>query len=324
MRLRDFAGWFPIDVSWTETPPVVEWRHLGETPFEEPFFAQTVARALAASPDRAPIRTPINVLEEFGEESDGDGPTGFLFHMSRCGSTLATRLLSASARNLVLSEPDAINKVLGAPTNFPEPLRLRWLRGLIRALDQRRPRLQDSFFVKFSSWNVTAATFIKRAFPAVPCCFLYRDPVEVMVSLLDDPPGWLKATLDFEKARRASRNAPPGAPGTTPEEHCARTLAHFCRSALEIPGRDTLFLNYRDLPSGVWSVMASHFGISFTPRERERMGELAGVDAKDIHGVRKFEGDGAIKQRKASGVIREMAATWALEPFRELESRASR
>ena len=313
MRLQDFAGWFPIDVSWQETPPVVEWRYLGSTHFEEPFFSQTVARVSESNPEPTSRRSPINILEEWGRDTAGDRPTGLIFHMSRCGSTLVTRLLAASSRNLVLSEPDAVNKLLGAPATFPKPLRVQWLRGLIRALDQRQSRLQDHFFIKFSSWNVTESKLIKEAFPDVPSCFLFRDPVKVMVSLIHDPPGWLTATLDFERSRQASR--------TTLEDHCARLLAHFCRSALETAGQDTLFLNYRDLPTAVWEVMANHFRIAFTPLEIERMHELARVNAKDIRGVQKFEGDSAAKQQKASEAIRRMAATWLDETFRQLESR---
>lgn len=318
MRHEEFAGWFPVDVSWEENPPVVEWRYLGSTPFEEPFFFQTVARVTASDPSRTPLRTPIDVLEGFDKEVGGDLPTGFLFHMSRCGSTLATRLLASSPQNLVLSEPGAVNQILGAPATIPKPVRIQWLRGLVRALDQRQPRHQEHFFVKFSSWSVTESKFIKEAFPEVPCCFLFRDPVEVMVSLLGDPPGWLSAAMNHDRARRTSS----GAPVPTPEESCARLLAHFCRTALQGVGPDTLFLDYRSLPAAVWQAMASHFRIGFTPLEIERMGELAKVDAKDIQGLRRFEGDSLVKQRKASDLIRAMAAKWLGEPIRQLEGRA--
>jgi hypothetical protein len=324
MRLQDHPGWFPVDVSWESTPPVVEWRYLGNTPFAEPFFFQTVARVAASDPGRTPLRTPIEVLEDFDKEVGGDPPTGFVFHMSRCGSTLATRLLASSSRNLVLSEPGAINKILGAPPTIPKPLRTRWLRGLVRALDQRQARHQAHFFVKFSSWSVTESRFIKDAFPGVPCCFLFRDPVEVMVSLLDDPPGWLNSALEFEMRQQASRNPSPGAPRPTLEGCCARLLAHFCRSALATAGDDTLFLNYRSLPTAIWKAIASHFRVAYTPLEVKRMGELARVDAKDIHRVRRFEGDSTAKQARASDLIREMATLWADGPFRELERRAGR
>ncbi len=324
MRLDDFTGWFPVDVRWQETPPTVEWRYLGNTPFEEPFFVQTLARVSASDPGRTPLRTPIDVLEKLGEDLGGDPPTGFIFHMSRCGSTLVTRLLSSCGQNLVLSEPDAINKLLGAPVTFPKELRSRWLRGLIRALDQRQPRFQKSFITKFSSWNVLESRFIRSTFPEVPCCFLFRDPVEVMVSLLDEPPAWLTAMLNFERSRRAARNIFPVAPMMTLEECSARLLADFCRAALGAPGQETLFLNYRSLPSAVWKAIASHFQITFTPLEIERMNELARVNAKDIQSVQKFDGDSTVKQRKASDLIRKMAATWVSEPIRQLELREAR
>lgn len=42
-------------------------------------------------------------LDEWYVESPGLAPAGFIFHMSRCGSTLACRMLSAIDSNIVLS-----------------------------------------------------------------------------------------------------------------------------------------------------------------------------------------------------------------------------
>ena len=45
----------------------------------------------------------------------------------------------------------------------------------------QRVRFRD-YFVKFDSWNTLDLALIRRAFPDVPWIFLYRDPVEVIVS----------------------------------------------------------------------------------------------------------------------------------------------
>ena len=206
----------------------------------------------------------------------------------------------------------------GAPTAYPRALRIEWLRGLVRALDQRKTRGQSRFVIKFSSWSVTELALIREAFPEVPTCFLFRDPVEVMVSLRDDPPSWLTSILQFETTQRGARNLS----SPTLEECSARLLAHFCRSALSAAGQDTLFLNYRSLPAAVWGALASHFSIGFAPGEIERMSELAQVNAKDIDRVQKFAGDSSVKQARASDLIRRLAATWTDEPYQELERRA--
>ncbi len=59
-----------------------------------------------------------------------------------------------------------------------------WLRGMLSALGQRRNGDEKKFFVKFDSWHTINLPLIRRAFPDVPWIFLYRDPLEVMVSQL--------------------------------------------------------------------------------------------------------------------------------------------
>ena len=66
-----------------------------------------------------PATDSIDVLLEWQEQSPGLPPSGFIFHMSRCGSTLAARMLAASPRNIVLSEADPIDYVLRAPCATP-------------------------------------------------------------------------------------------------------------------------------------------------------------------------------------------------------------
>ena len=103
-----FDGWVPIRVYGAPGhpgQPFVDWCYLGTDAFIEPFFEDTIRRML-----RRPFnllfrhQTPIDALGEWHAAQPGLPPTGFIFHMSRCGSTLAARLLAALPRNVVISE----------------------------------------------------------------------------------------------------------------------------------------------------------------------------------------------------------------------------
>ena len=65
-----------------------------------------------------------------------------------------------------------------------EDERLEWLRWMVEVLG--RPRAQEKhYIIRFDARNIIDLPLIRRAFPNVPWVFVYRDPIEVMVSHLD-------------------------------------------------------------------------------------------------------------------------------------------
>ena len=154
---------------------MVDWRYTAGVQFDDPFFVQTVERCLA---------DPFNLLfhhetsiDELGRSAarhPGLPPAGFIFHLSRCGSTLVSQMLAALPQHLVVSEAAPIDTVLQSAQ--PE-----WLQWIVGALGQPRNDGQRRMFVKFDAWATRHLSVIRQAFPTVPWIFLYRDPVEVLV-----------------------------------------------------------------------------------------------------------------------------------------------
>src|SRR5581483_3596580 len=131
----------------------------------DPFFEGTVRRQLER-PFRALFRrvTPIEALDAFREEAP---PAGFIYHWSRCGSTLVTQMLAALPENAAVSEAAPVEQVLSIPGAAE-----RWLRPLIAAMG-RGART----FVKLEAPHTLALPVLQRIFPETPWIFLYRDPV---------------------------------------------------------------------------------------------------------------------------------------------------
>ena len=84
----DLDGWIPIGFDWSSSPPLVDWCYLEGIHFTDPFFENTLHRAIA-DPYRLLFRrtTTLEVLLERAGTHPGRKPDGFVFHMSRCGST---------------------------------------------------------------------------------------------------------------------------------------------------------------------------------------------------------------------------------------------
>jgi len=320
MDLQLLDGWIPIRIYWQQSQTMVDWCYLGTRRFSEPFFEQTIQQCLW-QPFNVLFRhqTPIETLAELQAARPGLAPTGFTFHMSRCGSTLVAQMLAALPQNIVISEAGPIDTVLRAnlrDQHATEEQRASWLRGLIGALGQARDTCERHLFVKFDSWSIFDLPLIRRAFPKMPWIFMYRDPVEVMVSQARQRGSqMLPGTLD------------PGALGLDfatatlmpLDEYCARVLGAICEAATRYyrPGAARL-VDYRQLPDAVWSSLAELFGVRYTPEEVESMRGVARFDAK--HPGLAFAQDSAARPQIATDEIRALADRWVRPFYDRLEA----
>jgi hypothetical protein len=96
-------GWLPVDAVVVDGRPGLWWMDMSDVSLSEPLFRQTVERAKAQNPDRGEVFTEFDVLLQLEKLLDSVAPTGFIFHSSRCGSTLVANACRAIANSIVLS-----------------------------------------------------------------------------------------------------------------------------------------------------------------------------------------------------------------------------
>jgi hypothetical protein len=298
------AEWAPTRVRWAEDGPIVDWCHLGDLRFSDPFFAQTIERAM---------RHPFNLLfqrssplEALAEQTPELRPAGLIFHMTRCGSTLVSRMLASLPTTLVLSEPPPVDQVLRPPAALPgvtiERL-IGWLRAVVVALGRRREPEQREFVIKLDGWHAMALPLIRRAFPDVPWAFLYRQPIEVLESLdrmrpHQMMPGGINPAL--------IGLSPPQALAMSPDRYAAVLLERICRAAIEHHARDSgLLIEYRELPNAVAERLLVHFGLDCDAEALARMGEIARFDAKQP--TLRYSDNSAAKRAAATPEMHELA-----------------
>ncbi|ACL59736.1 sulfotransferase family protein [Methylobacterium nodulans] len=295
---RALAGWTPFRTGWADGTLTLDWCHLGERRFTDPFFFQTIAMAIG-HPFNAAFqqRTRADAL---ADRPPGLPVAGFIFHMARCGSTLCAQTLAADAGSRVLSEPGPLRGALEAESfGRVEPARAdAWLAGILNALAGPRCPEERRVVVKFMAADVLALDRIQRVFPAVPWLFLYRDPLEILASQrrrggADTQPGQI----------------PPEALGLTPAEvhtlppelYQLHVMAALGRAALDglsrAPGRG-LVLRYDDLPEALFDRVPAHFGLRPGPAILAAMRAAAGRDAKAPDTA--FRPDGDAKRREAA------------------------
>jgi hypothetical protein len=286
-------GWRPA----RPAPDGVEWAWFGESPPAAPFYQDDAARAVARPLSRA-FRPRTGWEALLAGAGDAPDPDGLVFHMSRCGSTLVAQMLAAVPGHLVLSEPQPLDAVvLWAVTGGATPeQQVAAVRATVAALGRGAARRR---FLKLDGWHARALPLFRAAFPRTPWAFLYRDPVEVLVSQmrqrgLQTVPGLLPAAaLGF---------APEVA--TSEEDYVARVLAAACGAALAEPGG--IAVAYPELPDAVADRIAPHFGFVPDASETAAMARAAARDAKAPDA--RFAPDGAAKRAEATPAIRAAAA----------------
>lgn len=317
--VTQLTGWFPVRISWQQSRPVVEWCYVGQRDFTEPFFDQTIRIGLRRPFSRLFYHhTPIDTLAHLYAIRPGLPPSGFVFHMSRCGSTLIAQMLAALPQAIVIAEAEPIDAVLRArfqDASLTDDQRVNWLRWIVGALGQPRGETKRHYLIKFDSWSVMDLALIQRAFPTVPWIFVYREPIEVLVSHRQQPgnqmvPGALEpGLLDLDAASIGRMSL---------EEYYARVLERICRAAVRHYRPNAgLLVNYRQLPEFVWSTLLDFFHVSYTGADIERMRYITQFHAKNP--ALYFADDTATKQGAASDRLRQMAQHWLEPVYNQLE-----
>ena len=308
-NVAPFAGsalpprdWLPIAVLPAPNATYIDWARFGPEPLRAPFYEDDIRRALRRPFNRAfRYRTGLHDLIAQAETMDSLVPSGFIFHMSRCGSTLTAQMLAALADSIAIAEAAPIDAVVQLARGLPEDDAARTLRAMISAFGRKRSGHERRYVVKLDCWHTLALPLFRRAFPDVPWVFLYRNPVEVLVSQMRQ-----------RGMQTVPEYLPPNFYGiaadeTVPEEeYCARVLAAICRAILEHRQMSGgLVVNYRDLPDAVGAAILPHFGISCDAAELTSMRQTAQWDAKSP--MLPFTADADAKRRAVTDAIRRAA-----------------
>ncbi|MGA8612907.1 MAG: hypothetical protein WB760_14660 [Xanthobacteraceae bacterium] len=292
------------------------WGDLGTVEFTDPFFDDTIARWTAGKP-RATVHTNLDTLVELDRAPTLE-PSGLIFHLSRCGSTLITRLLRQVPGTVVVSEPDIVNRLLIADEALiDEAARVRLLRLIIRALGRQRRGNERHFVIKLSSWSVRRFDWLRRAFPAAPVIWVQRRPAEILTSLLAKRPGW--RYWKDEPAIAAAIFGIPVAQVAALDDAAfyAGALAAMLEAAAAIEPGAVSTIDYAELPMAAWTMAAPRFGLCPDVADIARMQVEAQYYSKDSK-PRMFEPSAPAK---VSDAVRRLA-TERLDALYELLSRS--
>lgn len=162
----------------------------------------------------------VRRLEERVQTEPCLPPAAFIFHCTRCGSTLLARILAANETNRVYNEPAAFHHFRDAMWNKRWTAETRRvLKVLVEAFGLGLRPGEARFMIKFDSRAILFLDLLHECFPNVPFIYLLRDPSEVVTSLYRNPPGYLQSENRAEMA---------AAFGATAQETNDYSLLEWC------------------------------------------------------------------------------------------------
>lgn len=317
--------WCPVNAVIAEDQPAIEWMDLHGVNFREPFFNETLARV--ESEKRARVVTSFDALLQFEKICDGLSPSGFILHSSRCGSTVVANACRAVKNSVVIAEAPVIDKLItrfftdGPSGSAKELLYKLLLRATVTALGQRLNGDECHYFVKFACTSTLQIHRLRSIWPDVPFVFLYRNPVETIVSNLRSIPEWMRAEVNPAAAAAIVGEDEERVTSLGVEEYCARSLGRFFAAVDTNFDARMRLLNYEQLSFDSLIAILNFFNIEPAVAEADAVRKVSRLYSKDSTSTRVFEDDSLQKRSAASREICLAAERWAEDSYDRLNAR---
>ena len=232
-------------------------------------------------------------------------PSGFIFHIGRCGSTLLAKALSRSRKTLVFGDAashNAICHLLSYPKRQAPVATKRNIhryRQLILSMARNRSGNYSNHIIKFTSLNLVFLDFILTTFPNIPTLLLYRDPVEIMVSFLRGKTDWIKSD-DSKMHAFYTGLSVDAVSRLSVSERIQEYIGHLMNRALAAgQKKDICYLNYDQLTVDIMPEILTFFNLELTSAESAAAKSLFQQYSKHDFGKKVFLPDGQKKQQSA-------------------------
>ncbi len=313
-HIQHHRGIVPVAIDPANGGKVL-WADLGDHPFREWQYMYTVQTLANDDAIAGAFTTDFDILADNAVVNDAAPPAGFIFHISRCGSTLLAKALARSDANVVINQGGPLQRGFWATITDnwakpadPSPENLAMFRNLVLAMARRRADGQERSFIKFISWNSLYMEFARAAFPGLPSLFLYRDPVEVIASVFKETTAalWAKGRVQAGFLtggdHMATRDMSDAA-------YLSKCFAEYFRVALSAEQDGLKHINYLNINAENFPKIIGE-GLHFTPDAAELalMAEQFQYHSKDDSDKTQFRPDGAEKRAAMPDADKQMIA----------------
>jgi hypothetical protein len=277
-------NWIPFRLSVQQDVPYCHWLYTGDKLYNDPFFDDTIARCRSLPQNSRAFRSisTVDILPQWAAEIAAASPAAFIFHVSRCGSTLFAQLLGLPEQHIVMAEVPFIDQLLRLPyqqKDVDTGLLQQALPAAFQLYGHQRKGIETHLFVKTDSWHLCFYRQLRQLYPKVPFILLYRTPDEVIQSHRKQR--GMQAVQGVVEPAIFGFNA-ESIQQYTLDEYMAKVLEHYFILMREIATTDvnTMLVNYQEPVMEVMQRIAALTGITITEAEALLMEERSRFHAK--------------------------------------------
>jgi hypothetical protein len=334
-------GLMPIDIKTLDGQFYIASAKLPKDNFKEPFFIDSLSRRFHIADvdkivpgeqdmlvrplhyDEGDARIELAPLGDFAKvpivEPRDETRLKFVFHMSRCGSTLATQMMATSDRFFVVPEPPIVNALLDPSLVLPEGInKMELFKSIVHAIEDCKPERAEYTIVKFRSWNTLFIDEILQQFPDNQWMFVHRNGVEVLESVLRDPPGWMRSRHSYaaffaDKLEMSTDELN----ALSESEYAIRVLGAFCKEAAQQKSPRSHYLEYSQIAQSLPEILNKNWKLGLSDLEKEAEIERTKIYSKDPEKMREFSPDSEMRRRAATEQEKLLARQF-VESQREL------
>ena len=317
-------GWLPVEIVVDQA--IIRWMKVGSAALSEPFYLSSVGRLRGES---AELETDFSVLRNLSAHLPRVAPAGIIFNMSRCGSTLLVNALRKAQNVVGLSEAGPMEdmiELVASKSNYWASQAKGALSPLTAVFSCYQGSPAKSVVIKCAPGAVAALPLLRRLWPDVPCIILIRNPVEVLVSNLEEPPYWLSTAYDDSRGDHLFGGLfgtpPTEAMNLGPADLCAWAIGRYCDESLRVVDDKCRVVAYEDLTPDTVMDIALFFGLRFSSEGLQNFRESFRRHAK--YPRRTFENDSESKRAQASEYLMKASDRWVGTSYNELRQKAYR
>jgi len=318
----------------------VNWISHKQSPSTTPMFRDVLAQSNTCTMEEIDLATIVNRVREYDTGLHTPSSNvhtlklgGVAFHESRCGSTLVANLMQAANPHghRVYSESPPPIEILREGDRYPPELLAPLLRDIVYLMSRSNDVKETHVFFKIQSLGTLYLPVFLEAFPDTPWIFVFREPVQVLMSHFKGGP------RHTSRAKCAQHYARPPAivqdrlrshdAATRPsyEEFCAAHFATLTETALkhlQAPNSRGMAVEYSQLPDIMWTtILPKIWEIPITTDTLAFMKETAVQYSKgrgDRAGLT-FEGDTEEKEDAAWEAVEHAAQSFLTDSYEKLQ-----
>lgn len=184
---HSLKGWIPYKLIIENNTPLVQWLYISGISFDRPFFDETIIQCKQHPYNSSPFKciSSIENMIEWSETFSEMVSVTFIFHISRCGSTLLSQLIGLDSKYVVLAEVPFFDEILRLPyklKNISKQLQNKALQAAIKLVGQNSSKKPQHLFIKTDSWHISFHKTLRQLYPTAAFILLYRSPDEVVYS----------------------------------------------------------------------------------------------------------------------------------------------